>query len=63
MRTSNKHYMVDISSKLDVVEKMVDKGEYFVINRPRQYGKTTIIYSLSKRLNKKVFQSFKVCKH
>ncbi len=48
---SNKHYMVDISGKLDIIEKMVDKGDYFVINRPRQYGKTTIISGLSKRLN------------
>ena len=50
---SNKHYMVDISSKLDIIEKMVNKGDYFVINRPRQYGKTTIISSLSKRLDNK----------
>ncbi|MCY6354185.1 AAA family ATPase [Clostridium sp. ZS2-4] len=49
----NKHYMVDISSKLDIIEKMVDRGDYFVINRPRQYGKTTIISGLSKRLNNK----------
>jgi len=47
---SNKHYMVDISSKIDIIEKMVDKGDYFVINRTRLYGKTTIISSLSKRI-------------
>ena len=49
----SKHYMVDISSKLDVIETMVSKGYYFVINRPRQYGKTTIISALSKKINNK----------
>lgn len=47
---STKHYMVNLSDKLDIIEKMVDRGDYFVINRPRQYGKTTIISGLSKRL-------------
>lgn len=50
---SAKHYMANISDKLDIIEKMVDRGDYFVINRPRQYGKTTIISGLSKRLNNK----------
>jgi len=47
------HYMVDINKKLDVIEKMVNRGDYFVINRPRQYGKTTIISALARRLNEK----------
>jgi hypothetical protein len=29
------HYMVDISDKLDKVLKLIQKGKYFVINRPR----------------------------
>lgn len=48
-----KHYMVDISNKLNKILEMVDKGTYFTINRPRQYGKTTTIQSLAAELNKK----------
>ena len=48
-----KHYMVDISSKIDKIEKLVDEGFYFVINRPRQFGKTTTLNELYKRLNNK----------
>ncbi|MEJ8554830.1 hypothetical protein [Tepidibacter sp. Z1-5] len=29
------HYMVDIKDKLDNIENIIDKGNYFVINRPR----------------------------
>ena len=34
-----KHYMVDISDKLENIKKLVEKEKYFIINRPRQYGK------------------------
>ena len=37
----HKHYMADISAKLDEIEKLVDDEHYFTINRARQYGKTT----------------------
>ena len=37
---SEKHYMVDISNKLEQIVEMIDEGEYFTINRPRQYGNT-----------------------
>ena len=47
------HYMVDISKKLDEIEKLVDGKRYFVINRARQYGKTTTLFHLSNRLNKR----------
>uniref|UniRef100_UPI0020747511 AAA family ATPase n=1 Tax=Clostridium sp. Marseille-Q2269 TaxID=2942205 RepID=UPI0020747511 len=46
-----KHYMVDISNKLDSILELVNNEEYFIINRPRQYGKTTTLYLLEKRLN------------
>ena len=36
-----KHYMVNISNKIEQILPMVEEGEYFVINKPRQYGKTT----------------------
>jgi hypothetical protein len=45
-----KHYMVDISNKINAIFSMVEHGDYFVINRPRQYGKTTTIDMLDRRL-------------
>jgi hypothetical protein len=45
-----KHYMVDISNKTAAIFEMIQQGDYFVINRPRQYGKTTTIYMLDKLL-------------
>lgn len=45
-----KHYMVCIDDKLAEIKKMVDKGDYFVINRARQYGKTTTLRILAKYL-------------
>jgi hypothetical protein len=50
---SHTDFMVDISKKIDEIESMVDRGEYFIINRPRQYGKTTVLSQLSKRLENK----------
>lgn len=37
----NEHYMVNIDSKLAQIKQLVDEKKYFVINRARQYGKTT----------------------
>ncbi len=45
-----KHYMVDISNKTGQIVKMIERGDYFVIDRPRQYGKTTTIYMVSRNL-------------
>jgi hypothetical protein len=45
-----KHYMVDLSGRLTQIKAMVDKGDYFTINRGRQYGKTTTLRELQKRL-------------
>lgn len=47
---SEKHYMADTRTKLDAIELLVQQGKYFVINRPRQYGKTTTMYLLKQRL-------------
>lgn len=49
------HYMVDISEKLSQIKKMVDAGQYFTINRARQYGKTTTLNALEKFLHKLFF--------
>lgn len=45
-----KHYMVDISSRIMQMKTMVDGEKYFVINRGRQYGKTTMLTVLKKYL-------------
>lgn len=42
----DRHYMVDISDKLEEIKELVDDGEYFIINRARQYGKTTTLNML-----------------
>ena len=47
------HYMVDISNKIREIEKMVDEGAYFTINKPRQYGKTTTMFLLTKALDER----------
>ena len=46
----NEHYMVDMTNKLKQIEKMVAHGDYFTINRARQYGKTTTLSRLEKFL-------------
>ncbi|MCQ2234488.1 MAG: AAA-like domain-containing protein [Paludibacteraceae bacterium] len=43
----NVHYMVDITERLEIIRKMIAKGEYFCINRGRQYGKTTTLAALA----------------
>lgn len=45
-----KHYMADISENLNTIKKMIEDEKYFVINRPRQYGKTTTMYMLKQYL-------------
>lgn len=46
------HYMVDITEKLKKIKQMVDAGQYFAINRARQYGKTTTLRALQHFLEK-----------
>lgn len=48
----DKHYMVNIDGKLASIKKMIDAGDYFTINRARQYGKTTTLRALSRSLQK-----------
>jgi AAA-like domain len=49
----DQHYMADVSQKMAATLKLVNEGEYFIINRPRQYGKTTTLYGLSHALRQK----------
>ena len=44
-------YMVNISGKLAQIKDLVDNRCYFTINRARQYGKTTMLNELKKRLD------------
>lgn len=44
------HYMVDISDKIEEIKTYIEAGEYFTINRARQYGKTTTLEALKDRL-------------
>jgi len=45
--------MVDTSVKLKQIIQLVEWGEYFTINRPRQFGKTTTLFLLDKVLNRR----------
>ncbi len=47
----HKHYMVDTSHKLEQIIQLIEGGEYFTINRPRQFGKTTTLFLLARQLN------------
>ena len=46
----SKHYMVDLSKRVEEIKRFVEDGKYFTINRARQYGKTTTIEALSSGL-------------
>lgn len=48
----DRHYMVDLTTRLQAIKGMVDRGEYFVINKARQLGKTTVLQALSRYLEK-----------
>lgn len=42
--------MVDLSDRLKLIRSMVDAGQYFTMNRARQYGKTTTLAALSRQM-------------
>lgn len=44
------HYMVNLDSRLAQIKNYVERGRYFIINRGRQYGKTTTLKALSNYL-------------
>ncbi|MDX2302346.1 MAG: hypothetical protein NW226_06075, partial [Microscillaceae bacterium] len=48
-----KHFMVDTLPKLNQVMDLINRGKYFTMNRPRQFGKTTTAFLLLKELSKK----------
>lgn len=47
----DEHYMVRLDARLEMIRELyVDRGKYFVINRGRQYGKTTTLRALAEYL-------------
>ncbi|MCC8081233.1 MAG: ATP-binding protein [Lachnospiraceae bacterium] len=46
----SRHYMVNIDDRLFKIKTMIENGDYFVMNRARQYGKTTTLGCLSSYL-------------
>lgn len=45
------HYMVDMEERLKEIRELIGLGEYFTINRARQYGKTTTLKCLKDMLS------------
>lgn len=48
-----KHYMVDTEKRFKSVQELIDTGAYFTINRARQYGKTTMLNMIWRKLSDK----------
>ena len=48
-----RHFMVDILHRLQKIHTMIEKGQYFVVSRPRQFGKTTTLFLLKNYLQEK----------
>ncbi len=46
-----RHYMVDLNTRLEALKKLVDSGQYITINKARQYGKTTTLIALESSLS------------
>lgn len=44
------HYMVDVSGRMEEIQLMVEQGAYFTVSRAHQYGKTTTLHLLKKKL-------------
>lgn len=47
-----KHYMMDNSMQFNQAMNLIEEGAYFTINRPRQYGKTTMLFQISEHLKR-----------
>ena len=46
----DRHYIVNLQSRLKEIGRMIADGDYFVISKARQYGKTTILHALAGHL-------------
>ena len=47
----DRHYMVDTETRFNAIKQLIDAGDYFTINRARQYGKTTMLNDIWRRLS------------
>lgn len=48
------HYMVDTTDMIsEIIEDYIEPGEYFTMNRARQFGKTTTLELLYQKLKEK----------
>jgi hypothetical protein len=45
-----KHYYVELTQQIEMLMQLIDDETYFVINRPRQFGKTTLLSFLATHL-------------
>lgn len=48
----DRHYMVNLEKRLEEIRRMIEEGQYFTINKARQYGKTTLLRALVGYLKK-----------
>ena len=46
----DRHYMVDVTERVEAIRQMIERGDYFCINRGRQYGKTTTLEAIQRLL-------------
>lgn len=46
----DRHYMVDVTERVEGIRQMIERGDYFCINRGRQYGKTTMLEVIQRTL-------------
>lgn len=52
------NYMVNLDERVKKIKKLVDGQKYFVINRARQYGKTTTLWALKQYLKEEYIVFF-----
>ena len=45
------HYMVDTSTRFEAIIRYIETGKYFTINRARQFGKTTTLDMIWRKLS------------
>ncbi len=46
----DEHFMVDTTLKIENIFDLIERKKYFIMNRPRQFGKTTALYRLYEEL-------------
>ena len=47
----SEHYMVDVTNKMKVFERLIDRRKYFTITRARQFGKTSALNWIAENLS------------